>query len=104
MADIKAIAEAIVDMTAEEVAKLAEVLKEEYGIDPAVKFSVDYKEAGMSFGGAIQCLKRGQKVARKGWNGKGMWLWLKPGTMVKDRKSTRLNSSHKSLSRMPSSA
>ena len=83
MADIKAIAEAIVNMTTEEVAKVAEVLKEEYGIDPAVKFSVDYKEAGMSFGGAIQCLKRGQKVARKGWNGKGMWLWLKPGTMVK---------------------
>ena len=83
MADIKAIAEAIVGMTTKEVAEVAKVLKEEYGIDPAVKFSVDYEEAGMSFGGAIQCLKRGQKVARKGWNGKGMWLWLKPGTMVK---------------------
>lgn len=83
MAEIKAIAEAIVGMTTKEVAEVAKVLKEEYGIDPAVKFAVDYEEAGMSFGGAIQCLKRGQKVARKGWNGKGMWLWLKPGTMVK---------------------
>lgn len=36
-----------------------------------------------SFGQAIESLKHGWKVARKGWNGKGMFLWLKPGTMVK---------------------
>ena len=36
-----------------------------------------------SFGQAIGSLKRGFKVARQGWNGKGMWLWLKEGTMVK---------------------
>lgn len=30
----------------------------------------------MSFGAAIQELKAGSKVARKGWNGKGMWLAL----------------------------
>ena len=30
----------------------------------------------MDFGDAIRALKRGQKVARKGWNGKGMWLSL----------------------------
>lgn len=36
-----------------------------------------------SFGQAVESLKRGCKVARKGWNGKGMFLWLKPGTMVK---------------------
>lgn len=28
------------------------------------------------FGGAIYALKQGQKVARSGWNGKGMWLVL----------------------------
>lgn len=83
MADIRIIAEELVNLTVQETAELANVMKEEYGIDPAVKFSVDFEEAGMSFGGAVQCLKRGQKVARKGWNGKGMWLWLKPGTMVK---------------------
>ena len=29
---------------------------------------------GMSFGAAIEMMKRGKKVARRGWNGKGMWL------------------------------
>ena len=29
---------------------------------------------GMTFGQAIEAMKRGKKVARKGWNGKGMWL------------------------------
>ena len=29
----------------------------------------------MNFGQAIEALKEGKKVARKGWNGKGMWLW-----------------------------
>lgn len=36
-----------------------------------------------TFGEAIESLKRGWKVARQGWNGKGMWLWLKSETMVK---------------------
>ena len=29
---------------------------------------------GMTFGMAIEAMKRGKKVARAGWNGKGMWL------------------------------
>lgn len=29
---------------------------------------------GMTFGMAIEAMKKGKKVARKGWNGKGMWL------------------------------
>lgn len=37
----------------------------------------------MNFGQAIEALKRGEKVTRKGWNGHGMFLWLKPATMVK---------------------
>ncbi len=32
------------------------------------------------FGDAIVALKAGMKVARKGWNGKGMWLVLVSGT------------------------
>ena len=31
---------------------------------------------GMSFGDALKALKAGQRVARTGWNGKGMWLWI----------------------------
>lgn len=34
----------------------------------------------MNFGQAIDALKAGSKVARQGWNGKGMWLILVPGT------------------------
>lgn len=33
-------------------------------------------DSGMSFGLAIEALKLGKKVARAGWNGKGMWLSL----------------------------
>ena len=35
MADIKAIAEELVNLTVKEVKELADVLKEEYGIEPA---------------------------------------------------------------------
>ena len=34
----------------------------------------------MNFGEALQELKEGRKVAREGWNGKGMWLILVPGS------------------------
>ena len=37
----------------------------------------------MNFGQALEALKQGKKVARKGWNGKGMFLWLKPAAKVK---------------------
>ena len=30
----------------------------------------------MNFGEALEALKNGHKVQRKGWNGKGMWLVL----------------------------
>ncbi|WP_101339741.1 DUF2829 domain-containing protein [Cereibacter azotoformans] len=33
----------------------------------------------MSFGHAIEAMKAGHKVARSGWNGKGMWIALTPG-------------------------
>jgi hypothetical protein len=32
----------------------------------------------MDFGDAIRALKNGKRVARAGWNGKGMWLHLVP--------------------------
>ena len=35
------------------------------------------------FGWAIRQLKQGKRVARAGWNGKGMCLWLLPAAMVK---------------------
>lgn len=38
------------------------------------------KERGMSFGEATEAVKLGKKVARSGWNGKGMWLLMAQGT------------------------
>ncbi len=33
---------------------------------------------GYDFGEALNAMRRGYKVARVGWNGKGMWLLLVP--------------------------
>lgn len=44
---------------------------------PKEQFESDYNSTdGMIFGFAIEALKRGERVARAGWNGKGMWLGL----------------------------
>lgn len=40
-------------------------------------------QQNLNFGDAIAALKAGKKVARQGWNGKGMYLWLLPATSVK---------------------
>jgi hypothetical protein len=37
----------------------------------------------LNFGDALMLLKNGQKVARLGWNGKGMFLFLVPGSVFK---------------------
>ncbi len=34
----------------------------------------------MNFGQALEALKEGKRVARTGWNGKGMFLFLVPGS------------------------
>ena len=46
---------------------------------PADVFDRAYRPCeGMTFGQAIEALKAGQKVARAGWNGKGMFLYYVP--------------------------
>lgn len=40
-------------------------------------------KTSMNFGEALELLKQGKKVSRNGWNGKGMFLWLKPATTIK---------------------
>lgn len=37
----------------------------------------------MDFGQALRLLKQGKRVAREGWNGKGMFLFLVPGSHFK---------------------
>lgn len=44
---------------------------------------MEKKTKEMTFGEAIEALKQGKKVTRQGWNGKGMFLWLKPKATVK---------------------
>lgn len=36
----------------------------------------------MKFGEALEALEAGERVARSGWNGKGMWLVLVPASTV----------------------
>lgn len=45
---------------------------------PKDVFERAYREvgAGMTFGMALDLMKAGSRVARMGWNGKGMWLSL----------------------------
>ncbi len=44
---------------------------------PKDVFEAAYRETtSMSFGLAIEAAKMGKKIARKGWNGKGMFLFL----------------------------
>jgi len=48
---------------------------------PAEQFEAAYRPCdAMTFGLAIEAMRKGYKVARAGWNGKGMWLILVPGT------------------------
>lgn len=38
----------------------------------------------MNFGEALELLKSGYKVCRRGWNGKDMFIWIKPATVIKE--------------------
>ena len=52
MADLKKFAEELVNLTVKEVNELAEILKEEYGIEPAAAAAVVAAPAGGAEGGA----------------------------------------------------
>ncbi|AXE37133.1 DUF2829 domain-containing protein [Chromobacterium phragmitis] len=48
---------------------------------PALSFELAYRRSdGLPFGLAVEAMKAGQRVARAGWNGKGMFLYLIKGT------------------------
>lgn len=36
----------------------------------------------MTFGAAVKEMQDGKFVAREGWNGKGMYLWIMPATTI----------------------
>lgn len=48
---------------------------------PKDVFEAAYRPmAGLTFGLAIEAAKKGLKVARQGWNGKGIFVFLVPGS------------------------
>jgi len=48
---------------------------------PEQQFDEAYRvTSGMNFGLALEALQKGMKVARRGWNGKNMWLVFVPGS------------------------
>ena len=52
----------------------ARAIKRDWPTRPPAKFS---------FGEALALLNLGNRVARSGWNGKGMWIALTPGSVIK---------------------
>lgn len=47
---------------------------------PKAVFEEAYRETdGMSFGLAIEAAKKGKKISRRGWNGKGMYVIYRTG-------------------------
>lgn len=47
---------------------------------PKAVFEAAYRETtGMSFGLAIEAAKKGKRIARAGWNGKDMYVFLSDG-------------------------
>jgi hypothetical protein len=45
----------------------------------------------LDFSDALVWLKAGQKIARTGWNGKGMFLFLVPGSSFKPNREPMLS-------------
>lgn len=41
---------------------------------------MDELESNLDFSSALMHLKNGKKVSRQGWNGKGMFIYLVPGS------------------------
>ena len=54
MADVKALAEELVNLTVKDVQELANILKEEYGIEPAAAAAVVVADGGAAAGPAEQ--------------------------------------------------
>lgn len=54
---------------------------------PKAVFEAAYRPSGrMTFGHAMEALKEGRRVARSGWNGQGMFLFLLPDWTYTDGK------------------
>ena len=68
------------DTLDDEIFTINNMLEDDWEIVGDVEF--DVKIRTYTFGEAIRFLKKGKKVSRKGWNGKGMYLWMKPNFSI----------------------
>ncbi|MDY4501966.1 MAG: DUF2829 domain-containing protein [Lactobacillus johnsonii] len=51
----------------------------------------------MNFGKALECLKEGKKVARKGWNGKKQYIELATNISYKNADEKIINTEHEAI-------
>ncbi len=88
---------------------------EEYGgyvsWSPKDVFEKAYREVdGMTFGAAIELIKRGKKIARSGWNGRGMFVFyvseidLHPASLSIDVLGEKLVNAGDTIKHQPSMA
>lgn len=65
---------------------------------PKATFEADYKKSGeMNFGHAIELLKLGCKMARKGWNGKSQYVELATNISYKNANGEIINCEHEAI-------
>ena len=69
----------------------------EYGIDTIVDYSNDSSEHGYNFGTALEIVKHGGKIARKGWNGKKQYIQLATGISYKSADGEIVNCEHDAI-------
>lgn len=68
----------------------------EYGID-VIEDYADADECLVSFGAAIEALKAGLKMARKGWNGKSQYIQLASNISYIDADGNAVNVEHEAI-------
>lgn len=69
----------------------------EYGIDTIEDYTNGSLEQGYNFGTALEILKHGGKVARKGWNGKKQYIQLATGISYKSADDEIVNCEHDAI-------
>lgn len=83
---------------------LQNILSDEWIIADEVNCPQLGGEATFSFGEAIKYLKRGSKVARKGWNGKKQYIQLATGIYYKAADGEVVNCEHNAIGNMAEKA
>ena len=79
---------------------LQNILSDEWIIADEVNCPQLDGEATFSFGEAVKYLKRGFKVARKGWNGKKQYIQLATGISYKAADGEVVNCEHNAIGNM----